>query len=207
MAAYRFRVTFEDDSDLYRDIDILTEQSFLQLHNAIIKAFEFTSNELASFYLSDDNWRKGDEIALEDMNDEDAELPPVKLMRKSIVADFIEDPHQKFVYVFDFLKMWTFYVELVKIIPKEDIELKYPAVTKSGGEIPKQFKNITPSVVDDEDLDDEDDKKLKRSTKSEFNALEQYDADYEGDDEIGEDENDEFDEFSSGHTDSGNEDY
>lgn len=208
MASYRFRVIFEEDTDIYRDIDIQTEQTFLQFHNVLVKAFGFSGMELASFFISDDNWRKGTEITLEDMSDEESHgTGKPLLMHKQVLADFIEDPHQKMIYVFDYLNMFTFMIELIKIIPKDDPKLVYPAITKSVGETPKQFKG-KPSIplLSDEDDDDED-HKAARSAKAAFTGLEQFDEEDDYETEDGEDgEKDEFDELSSGHHD-GHEDY
>ncbi len=180
MAVYKFRVTFEDDSDLFRDIELKSEATFLQLHNTIVQAFEFVSNELASFYTTDDSWRKENEISLEDMGQEN----PV-LMRKAILADYIEDPHQKFIYTFDFMNEWNFMVELLKIIPKEDPKIKYPAITKKEGDIPKIFKNIKPTHLGDDELDEDWDDispKKKHSAKDEFDDLDEFDEDeFDGD--------------------------
>jgi hypothetical protein len=180
MAVYKFRATYEDDSELFRDIEIQSEATFLQLHNTLVQAFEFVSNELASFYTTDDSWRKENEISLEDMGQDN----PV-LMRKAILADYIEDPHQKFIYTFDFMNEWNFMVELIKIIPKEDAKVKYPAITKKEGEIPKVFKNIKPIYLGDDELaDDWDDitPKKKHSAKDEFDDLDEFDEDeFDGD--------------------------
>ncbi|MBC7411627.1 MAG: hypothetical protein H7331_04140 [Bacteroidia bacterium] len=188
MAVYKFRVTFEDDSDLFRDIEIKSDATFLQLHNTIVQAFEFVSNELASFYTTDDSWRKENEISLEDMGQEN-----LVLMRKAILANYIEDPHQKFIYTFDFMNEWNFMVELLKIIPKEDTKIKYPAITKREGDVPKSFKNIKPAHLGDNELDEDWDDvspKKKHSAKDEFDDLdefdeEEFDGDYDTDEEGG----------------------
>ncbi len=169
MAIYKFRATYEDDNDLIRDIEIKSESTFLQLHNTLVQAFEFTNNELASFYVSDDTWRKGKEISLEDMSDEgDDPLTKAVLMRKSILADFIEDPHQKFIYVFDFMNQWAFMVELVKI-GKEDAKVKYPVIVKKEGDIPKAFKNIAPTQIGDDEIEDDDPDWNDGQSKRKFN--------------------------------------
>jgi hypothetical protein len=137
MATYRFRVTFEDYDDVTRDIEIRSTQTFEELHYAIQNAIGFDASKQTSFYLSDDNWKKGKEITTRDLkNDENEKASPV---RNSRLCDLIIDPHQKIYYLFDPAAVWTFRVELVKINREEDINATYPRVVKSAGEAPKQY--------------------------------------------------------------------
>ena len=62
MAVYRFRVYLEENEDNYRDIDIRTVQTFEQFHTIIQESFKFDNKHSASFFVSDDYWRKGQEI-------------------------------------------------------------------------------------------------------------------------------------------------
>jgi hypothetical protein len=157
-AVYRFRVTFEDYDDVYRDIEIKSKQTFEDLHKIIQKSINFDSSQLASFYMSDDNWGKGQEITLMDMSepdmDDEDERPGNKkpapiTMKDARLADFILDPHQKIYYVFDFMAMWTFYVELIKIIPGPD-NGEYPRVVRSVHEAPKQYGGSALGAVNEE---------------------------------------------------------
>ena len=52
MAILRFRIYWEDDDSVYRDVAIRHTQSFLDLHSAILKSFEFDSQHKATFYRS-----------------------------------------------------------------------------------------------------------------------------------------------------------
>lgn len=184
MAVYKFRVIFEEDTDVIRDIEIRSEQTFEDFHHAILKSINFQPNELASFYMSDDAWRKGQEIALMDMSDE-ADDPTAEkplIMSKCELADHIDDPHQKFIYVFDFLKMWTFYCELIKIIPKEEPKATYPRCVKSEGAAPKQFKASNLPPVDEDEEDSVTRKKSDRGTFTDMGGIEEFgeDDDLEG---------------------------
>ena len=71
MATYRFRATFEDFDDITRDIEIRSTQSFEDLHQAIHSAIGFDASKPASFYLSDDNWKKGKEFTTRVLNEEE----------------------------------------------------------------------------------------------------------------------------------------
>jgi len=149
MAVYRFKVCLEDNDDVVRDIDIKAAQTFEQFHKAIQEAFKFDAKHAASFFVSDDYWRKGQEITLnkEDLPLEEDEIrngvDPKKLMSETRIAKYIEQPHQRFVYVFDPQVQWTFLVEMLKIT-EENNKLNYPALIKSIGNAPKQYKQVTP---------------------------------------------------------------
>lgn len=163
MAIYRFRVTFEDNEEVYREIDIKSTQNFEDFHNIIVQSIGFDNLHTASFYISDDYWRKGDEITLRPIDEDEAEqrkrknLPPKRQMNKCKIASVIDDPHQKFVYVYDLKTGWTFLVELSKIVA-EDAKTSYPKIVKATGEAPKQYKNnpLAAPAVDEEDFDEED---------------------------------------------------
>lgn len=147
MAVYRFRVYLEENEDIYRDIDIRTVQTFEQFHNIIQDSFKFDNKHSASFFVSDDYWRKGQEITLkkEDLPlDEDEirkKVDPKKLMADVKIAKFVEQPHQRFVYVFDLNVQWSFLIEMIKIAD-ESPKVNYPVCIKSFGTAPKQYKQI-----------------------------------------------------------------
>lgn len=147
MASYRFKVCLEDNEDIFRDIDIKAAQTFEQFHTIIQEAFKFDAKHAASFFVSDDYWRKGQEITLrkEDLPlDEDEirkKVDPKKLMAETKIAKYIEQPHQRFVYVFDPEVQWSFLIEMIKIVD-DNSKLTYPAIIKSIGTAPKQYKQI-----------------------------------------------------------------
>jgi hypothetical protein len=136
MAVYRFRISFEDQEEIYREIEIKSEQTFEDLHFAIQAAIGFDAKEAASFYISNDNWIKGQEISLHERPPRNG--VPCILMKNAMMQDWIEDPHQKIYYVSDYNSDWTFFAELVKIIPVETRLAKYPVCVKVNGDAPKQ---------------------------------------------------------------------
>lgn len=133
MAVYKFRVTFEDYDDIYRDIEVKPTQTFEELHKTIQDSIGFDGSHEASFFMSDDMWKKGQEITL--MSDS-KKLP---LMKKARLCDYIIDPHQKIYYIYDFNTVWAFYIELIRILPNEDSNAAYPRCIKKVGDAPKQY--------------------------------------------------------------------
>jgi hypothetical protein len=137
MAVLKFRVYFEEDDSIYRDIAIKHTQSFTDLHGAILKAYEFDSKHQATFYRSNDNWQRGREITLEKY-DRNYKVAPL-LMRETTIGSEIRDPNQKFIYVYDFTRNWSFLVELINVSKDESSKLEYPAVVRKEGIGPSQY--------------------------------------------------------------------
>src|SRR3989338_4802620 len=149
MAIYRFKVTFEDNEDVYREIEIKSTQNFEDFHNIIVQCIGFDNMHDASFFISDDYWRKGEEVCLRAAD-------AMRQMNKCKIALLIDDPHQKFVYIYDPKALWTFLIELLKIVP-DDAKASYPKCAKSVGEAPKQHiaSNVVPPV-EEEDFDEDE---------------------------------------------------
>jgi hypothetical protein len=140
MALYRFRITFEDYDDVTREIDVKSNQTFEDLHRAIHQSTGYNCEYSSSFYISNDQWIKGEEITY--LPNQKRIDRGVALMDKVKLLTYIDDPHQKFYYTFNFDRPFDFHVELMKIILEEAPGVTYPAVIKSVGEAPKQFGNI-----------------------------------------------------------------
>jgi Plasmid pRiA4b ORF-3-like protein len=137
MAILKFRVYFEEDDAVYRDVVIKHTQTFEDLHFAILKGFEFDNKHQATFYRSNDNWLRGREISLAKY-DKPYKAPPL-LMSETTIGSEIRDTNQKFVYVYDFVKNWTFLVELINVSKEESSKITYPAVSRTEGIGPQQY--------------------------------------------------------------------
>ena len=137
MAILKFRVYFEEDDSVYRDVAIRHSQNFLQLHQAILKAYEFDNKHKATFYRSNDHWQKGKEITLEKY-DKPYKVEPL-LMESTTIGSEIKDPNQKFVYIYDFVKNWSFWIELINVSKEENPRIDYPATVRTEGIAPSQY--------------------------------------------------------------------
>jgi len=157
MYTYKFRLLFDDVEDFVRDYEILATQTFKDFHDTIVKSIAgLDGQELASFYICDGRWDKKQEITLIDMNLDDDSNPfgekeekniPKEIMSKSVLRNFIDDPHQRLIYEYNFLNISTFYIELLKTF-ESDEKVKYPRCVHSAGEMPK-----TSSLLLDDDLE------------------------------------------------------
>ena len=137
MAILKFRVSFEEDDSIYRDIAIRHKQTFYDLHLSILKAYEFDTKHDATFYRSNDNWQRGREITL-DVYNKSYKAAPL-LMKETTIGSEIRDPNQKFIYVYDFAKGWSFLVTLINVTKEENAKLTYPALVRTEGIPPSQY--------------------------------------------------------------------
>lgn len=136
MAGLKFRVLLDskENTEIFRDVIIPDSASFEDLYTISIASFGFKGDQMASFYMSNDEWDKGQEITLEDMSfGEEENTTPV--MSRALVRDFIEAPDQKIILVYDFIRMWIFLLELVGY-EKETPEK--PLIALTVGTAPKE---------------------------------------------------------------------
>ena len=102
---------------------------------------------MASFYVSNDSWDKGSEISLMDLSyDDELTESPTAIMKDALIKDFIEEPDQKFILVYDFMRMWIFLLELIGY-EKEGPEK--PEVLLSMGMAPPEDSRV---AADNEDM-------------------------------------------------------
>ena len=166
MGALKFRVVIdtEKEDDIFRDILINENLTFENFFHAIMSAFDFEGDQLASFYLSNNNWDKGREIGLMDMGVDESEsgsesegMPLV--MGKTELKDIVKEKGQKIILVYDFLNMWCFLIELIDFEVKE---LESAELLISVGTAPKESErsaNIDPDDINldlfEDDLEDD----------------------------------------------------
>lgn len=174
MPALKFRVLLDSDkkSEIFRDILINDDDNFESFYNIILRSFDFKNNQLASFYVSNDDWDKGHEIGLMDMTfgDEEPDTLP-SVMSEGLMRQFIESPTQKFILVHDFLKMWIFLIELQGVESQKIPEAK---MVLSVGDAP---------LEDDKSMDIEESDMTFKTVKKESDGY---------DDPYGDDYDDEF---------------
>jgi len=142
---YKFRIISDESEEFFRVIEIDSSLTMEDLHNAIIDAVGYEKGHVSSFYLSNNEWDREQEISLMDMSDEESDIPAL-LMNETPINSMLRDENDKLIYVFDFFSDRAFYITLTEIFePVKDVN--YPMLAMSNGEPPEQFQ------IDDE-LDD-----------------------------------------------------
>ncbi len=151
MSALKFRVLLdtEQDTEIFRDILIDENDNFESLYHAIISSFRFEGDQMASFYMSNDDWDKGHEISLMDMNYGDEAIDEkASVMSSAILRDFMQEADQKVILVYDFMRMWIFLIELIE---KEDKYIKTPETILAIGIAPPEDSRM--SSLDENELE------------------------------------------------------
>ena len=134
MIAYKFKVVFEEVDDVERMIEIRANQTFRDLYLCIVDSIKFDPNITASFFMSGDQWRKGQEIT-----NGDAETDNAIQMKDANLNAFMNDPYQKILLITHDELHWTLRVSLFKL-ERANAALVYPRCVKTLGEPPKQKK-------------------------------------------------------------------
>ena len=141
-AILKLRVILDTEEDIFRDIEIDMQAPLEHLHLATLDAFEWdNAREMASFYKSNEAWDRGDEIPLMSMS------PELPSMESSTVDELLPDLTARGVYVYDYLRMWCFYLEPLAIAEAES-GVSYPRLTIEFGKAPN------PNSRQPEGLDD-----------------------------------------------------
>ncbi len=139
MAILKFRIAWEEDDAIYRDVMVKHTQHFTDLHQIILKAFEFDEKHDATFFRSNEKWQRGREIS-KAVYEKNYVVPPL-MMDEVLIGTEIINTNQQFVYLYDFAKSWTFLIQLIQVIKNADadMELNYPMVSRIEGVGPMQY--------------------------------------------------------------------
>lgn len=161
MAGIKFRILLDSSTEeVFRDIIVRDDDNFESFYNAILDAFEFSNDQMASFYVSNMNWDKGHEISLFDMSfgEDNSQILP-GIMSESTIRDFIQDPIQRFILVHDFIRMWIFLIEMQGVVSDSP---ETPKVVLSVGNAPAEDsrsgeeEDIQFETESDEDIDEDE---------------------------------------------------
>ena len=181
MNSYKYRVVLDlaEDQEVFADILIPSNANANTLYNHIISEFKFSGMQMASFFLSNDNWDKGEEISFMDMSEDGS----MRTMDKTVLNEIQLDKGDKMLLVYDFLRMWIFLIELVEI--SEEVITEAKTIIRFGdapdeeskemiggedllGEVPKD-EDFDYGLGDEYDLGDDDE------SLDEFDNIDDYD--------------------------------
>jgi hypothetical protein len=152
---YKIRVILDTKEDVIRTLLVDSSINLEKLHLTIAKSFGFKGQEMASFYRTDEEWNQGEEIPLFNME----EIGEGISMQTCILKSTLPEENNKLIYVYYFMKMWSFYVDVIEISSEEKPNL--PLIILTVGEVPpeapeKEFISENPEGTDNiDDIDDE----------------------------------------------------
>lgn len=128
MEIIKLRIVFDAKEEVFRDVEMSNEGTLEDLHESVLAAFGLANDQMASFYISDDQWNKGDEYVLMDMGE------GAVLMKEGPLLEFTEIG-DRLLYVYDFMNLKIFYVEVISH-PEHKVEREYPFLVMAFGDLP-----------------------------------------------------------------------
>jgi len=134
-----------DEKAFLREYEISGNETFLSFHNFIQNNLGFDANQLASFFLTDEQWNKGLELTLIDMGND---AGPAAIPMESVkLGDLLKNKKERLLYVFDIFSDRCFFIELSDI-QEPEAGIQYPRCKASVGSPPEQL------VIEDVSIDD-----------------------------------------------------
>lgn len=134
---YKFRLLSDEVKDFVRDVELLSDQTFYDFHRILTYDLHYDKSQIASFFVSNENWEKLTEITLFDMSEEN-DKRDVHVMDRTRINEFINETRQRLLYIFDFFNERLFFIELISISEKQP-KTAYPRISLSNGSPPAQL--------------------------------------------------------------------
>ena len=144
---YSIRITLESKDDVIREIEIKSDCFLNELHSYIVEVFNLDSKELASFYVIDSELELQQEIPLLSFEENDSSMDNTK------TNSLLIEENDKLLYVYDYMKMWRFLIELIAI----ENDFTENSCTLKIGEIPNEAPEIIFSKNNQDNNFSEDD--------------------------------------------------
>jgi len=151
---YLFRIITDENPAFYRDLVADATDTFLDFHQTLQKDLGYDHTQLASFFITNHQWEKQQEITLIDMMQD----PGIgtSTMEQTTLGEHLQEVNQRMIYVFDFFSDRAFFIELIEA-SDETSARETPFIGHSKGEPPPQL--ALDRLLDEEtqldDLDEE----------------------------------------------------
>lgn len=130
---FQFKITSIESADFLRIIEIDGKSSFADLHWCIQKCCNYSSDQLASFFVASKHHGKQTEITFLDFGRPGSSI---LIMGKTQLHNILSSIGQRLLYVFDFFNDRSFYIELTEIYMEKN--LRENQVTYQQGDAPAQ---------------------------------------------------------------------
>ena len=137
-----YKLTFsceEGDPTFRRVFEADPDATFLDLHNAILKSVGYPDDQMTSFYMCNDEWEKGQEVTLVEM-DSNFEYDNM-VMNETRLSDLMTEQGQRLIYIFDPMFERYFFGSLKEI---KSGTMNGVECVESRGKAPKQLKSEDP---------------------------------------------------------------
>lgn len=131
---YKFTLLSDEADNFVRVISVDAEATFLDLNHAILDSVQYEKNLMTTFFMCSDNWEKGQEVTLVEM--ESSSEYDNLVMEDTSLEDLLSDEKQKLIFVFDMMSERAFFMELTEILP--GIHMSKPECVQAEGDAPVQ---------------------------------------------------------------------
>ena len=147
---YQFKITSIEKPDFVRVVEMDGQRNFADFHNLIQESCQYSSDQLASFFIAGDKWGKQTEITFLDYG---VNWTQTKIMGKTKLCDILCDTEQRLLYIFDFFNDRSFYIELTEIYMEKNLQEN--KLTFQYGDAPAQIleEELQDQVTSQLDLD------------------------------------------------------
>lgn len=155
---YKFRIVSDEVDSFRLEVMIDSDETFLRLRNVILESVGYSKDEIDSFFICDDEWARGQEITLMEMDTDSTE--DFYIMEDTALSEFVEDEGQKLLFTYDYINDRSFFMEMTEMIPGKS--LSEPYCSRKEGNAPVQIHDINKSfevhpvmATTSDDLDEE----------------------------------------------------
>lgn len=104
------RCVMDTEETVFRDVRLPDDQLLQDTHRFLLSAFGLEEGEMATFYLTDDEWNVLDEIPMFDFEGKGG-----RSMENTAVGELMDSPGDKIVWVADLFNMRSFLIELLRL--------------------------------------------------------------------------------------------
>ena len=150
---FTIRFISDEEEDFIMDVIAHSSNTFADLHVLLQKTLRFDNSQLASFFISNENWEKLDEITLLDMGGSE----PARLMSDTRLEAFFNSKNQHMLYVFDYFAERLLFGSTT-LVTEGNASDDLPKVIKLDGRIPPQMmmNDIDDELFSGEEMQDDD---------------------------------------------------
>ena len=162
----KLNIVLDHNDDVFREIRTNADNTLEDLHKVIVSSFGLKPEEMAAFYLTNEEWEQGEEIPLIAMELSSREMQNIS------VNDIFQNT-EKLLYVNDFLILWRFMIEVEEIDELKEVE--EAEVVLSFGNMPEEAPMVQ-FISDEDNLTEEEEEDIFGDALDEFNEFENYEG-------------------------------
>ncbi len=137
MAIFKFRVSWQEDENIQRDIGILSGQTFEDLHQFIKKSFKLKEEWHATFGVINDMGKRI--YSLDTKIEKNIKGAAFLSTRRTPIGALVAHPSQEFIYALENEKEWDFTINLITVDKIDGPISSYPIVVREEGISPMEL--------------------------------------------------------------------